>query len=149
MVRDADAPILQREVDAVHQWIASGKCFHVMRDFEGHVVKMLAGMWGGCNTWQANNATPVRDSMLNNSRAMSHDQPVLWKYLWPWAIMNMTTHDSYMCLSFPGTLPFPTQRYKDAYVGMRTYRRQYKNDGVRRECPMQCRPAQHKDWKYC
>ncbi|XP_042236610.1 uncharacterized protein LOC121875922 [Homarus americanus] len=31
IVRDTDSPIIQREVDAVHQWIQSGKCFHVMR----------------------------------------------------------------------------------------------------------------------
>nr|XP_053653834.1 uncharacterized protein LOC128703260 [Cherax quadricarinatus] len=78
IVRDADSPILQREVDAVDDWISSGKCFHVMRDNAHHGVSMVAGTWGGCNTWQASKATPIRDSMLKNSRAWNQDQPVLW-----------------------------------------------------------------------
>ncbi|KAK8724676.1 hypothetical protein OTU49_011205 [Cherax quadricarinatus] len=149
IVRDADSPILQREVDAVDDWISSGKCFHVMRDNAHHGVSMVAGTWGGCNTWQASKATPIRDSMLKSSLAWNQDQPVLWAYMWPWAIMNVTIHDSYTCLRFPGSLPFPTQRYNDTFIGMRSYREEFKNDGVRSECPMECRPAQHKDWKYC
>ena len=43
MSRDADSPLLPREVDAVRQWIASNRTFHIMRDHVGHCVPMLGG----------------------------------------------------------------------------------------------------------
>ncbi|XP_069952086.1 uncharacterized protein [Cherax quadricarinatus] len=149
IVRDADSPILQREVDAVQQWITSGKCFHVMRDNKHHGVNMLAGTWGGCNTWYLSKATSVRDSMLTNAREWNYDQVVLSQHMWPWASGNVLVHDSYTCERFPGSLPFPSQRVNDTFVGMRTYRKEFANDGVRNECPVACRPKTHKDWKYC
>jgi hypothetical protein len=39
--RDLDSPITKRELDAVKDWILSGKAWHVMRDHPQHVVPML------------------------------------------------------------------------------------------------------------
>jgi hypothetical protein len=39
--RDLDSPIIQRELDAVNEWISSGKAWHSMRDHPWHVVPML------------------------------------------------------------------------------------------------------------
>jgi hypothetical protein len=39
--RDLDSPIVQREVDAVNEWISSGKVWHAMRDHPMHYVPML------------------------------------------------------------------------------------------------------------
>ncbi|MGB7205573.1 MAG: tetratricopeptide repeat protein, partial [Anderseniella sp.] len=47
LVRDADSIINHREKAAVDAWLASGKAFHVMRDWWTHTELMLAGMWGG------------------------------------------------------------------------------------------------------
>lgn len=45
--RDTDSFILQREVDAVNEWlVSSGKSAHVMRDHWLQGFAMLAGMWG-------------------------------------------------------------------------------------------------------
>ena len=46
LVRDVDAVINTKERVAVDDWIASGKHFHVMRDYITHTELMLAGMWG-------------------------------------------------------------------------------------------------------
>jgi hypothetical protein len=39
--RDLDSPISQRELDAVNEWISSGKAWHAMRDNPMHFVPML------------------------------------------------------------------------------------------------------------
>ena len=39
--RDLDSPITQRELDAVNEWISSGKAWHAMRDHPMHYVPML------------------------------------------------------------------------------------------------------------
>ena len=43
MSRDADSLILQREVDAVQEWLSSDKAFHIMRDHGLHCIAMLGG----------------------------------------------------------------------------------------------------------
>ena len=39
--RDLDSPITQRELDAVNDWISTGKAWHTMRDNPHHGVPML------------------------------------------------------------------------------------------------------------
>ena len=56
-------------------------------------------------------------------------------------------HDSYHCGKYEGALPFPSQREreKNNFVGAVVSR------GIRlkKECPRECRPKSHKDWKNC
>lgn len=47
LVRDCDSLLSKREAAAVGEWLASGKYFHVMRDWWTHTDLILAGMWGG------------------------------------------------------------------------------------------------------
>ena len=42
--RDLDSPLIQRELDAVHEWLSTNKSWHVMRDHPLHNVPML-GRW--------------------------------------------------------------------------------------------------------
>ncbi|MDR0479337.1 MAG: hypothetical protein LBH31_05950 [Burkholderiaceae bacterium] len=46
LFRDADSVISRREADAVQQWLASGKRFHMMRDWWAHTELILDGLWG-------------------------------------------------------------------------------------------------------
>ena len=46
IVRDSDSRINEREVDAVNEWLESGKKLHIMRDHPHHNFKILGGMWG-------------------------------------------------------------------------------------------------------
>lgn len=41
--RDADSFILQREVDAVNEWLPSGEIFHGMRDCPYHCHLYILG----------------------------------------------------------------------------------------------------------
>ena len=47
LCRDADSVSGPREVQAVREWLESGRWFHTMRDWWSHTDLMLAGMWGG------------------------------------------------------------------------------------------------------
>lgn len=44
--RDSDSPILQREVDAVQEWLESNSTFHAMRDNPYHCIGLT--LLGGC-----------------------------------------------------------------------------------------------------
>ncbi|KAK7078760.1 hypothetical protein SK128_026633 [Halocaridina rubra] len=151
MSRETDGPILKREVDAVAEWIESGKCFHVMHDAPTHAMPMLAGTWAGCNTWKIPLFQSIRWKMLlmakNAVRKM--DQPALKALLWPKIMNNITIHDSYNCKMYPGSRPFPSQRENLTFVGLRTFREKWRNDGVWKPCPVWCRPPDHQDWEYC
>lgn len=153
LVRDLDSPILQREVDAVNEWIDSGKGYHVMRDHAYHGVSMLAGMWGGCNSYQLSSSLPLTDlrrQMLQYGTTMG-DQPTLWKAMWPQIKDNVMAHDSFTCNGFKGSKPFPTKRDGENFVGMQGYKTNYKLKGIKLKgtCPIICRPKDHQDWELC
>ena len=44
--RDLDSRPSQREVDAVNDWLPSGKTYHIMRDNPVHNTKILGGAFG-------------------------------------------------------------------------------------------------------
>ncbi|XP_053654572.1 uncharacterized protein [Cherax quadricarinatus] len=149
MIRDADSPILQREVDAVAQWLASDTCYHVMRDNIFHRVPMLAGMWGGCNKWRREEAQMVRDYALCHASLPSQDQEILKSHLWPIARLNATVHDAYTCRRFGRASPFPSRRVNFTFVGQRSYRSRFHRERTYISCPLYCRPKNHKNWFYC
>ncbi|CAL4184378.1 unnamed protein product, partial [Meganyctiphanes norvegica] len=150
IIRDADASILQREVDAVQQWLDSQKCFHIMHDNPKHTSVMLAGMWGGCSWWQPHNfSRTMMLQLINKTSKINQDQPMLKKYIWPIAKKSLVHHDSYTCKRYPDSKPFPTQRINGTFVGNRWYRSKRKYDSVYQQCPEVCRPPDHKDWKNC
>ncbi|XP_063584645.1 uncharacterized protein LOC134762205 [Penaeus indicus] len=125
------------------------QCYHVMRDTKFHGVFIMAGMWGGCNTWKPDEARTVRDIILRNAKRHYEDQTNLNFRLWPRIRTNVTQHDSYLCYRYPGSLPFPSERFNFTFVGARTYRQKHVKDRVYGECPAGCRPKGHEDWLYC
>ncbi len=47
LIRDCDSIVNERELEAVKDWLASGRQWHIMRDHRGHrSVPILGGMWG-------------------------------------------------------------------------------------------------------
>ncbi|XP_066950663.1 uncharacterized protein [Macrobrachium rosenbergii] len=154
VLRDSDSPILQREVDAVNEWLQSGKCFHVMRDHPFHGTFMLAGLWGGCGDWQRETIREIRDLIMLTGDRYDADQEGLAvsfarNILWPVAQSNVTIHDSYFCKSYSGSHPFPSQRVNSDFVGQRSYLKEFRGEKISTECPVECRPRQHLDWLYC
>ena len=94
LVRDADSVINIREKAAVDEWLASGKAFHVMRDWWTHTEVMLAGLWGGVG-----GVLPPLTGLLQEFRPPSlanwHvDQWFLRQMVWPTARTSCLIHDS-------------------------------------------------------
>ncbi|GAB6030747.1 hypothetical protein CHUAL_007598 [Chamberlinius hualienensis] len=144
-VRDLDSQIYQREIDAVNDWLKTGKTFHIMRDNSGHSTRILGGMWGAKN---AKNITVMRDlfnQMLSegNVQKKGHDQFLLSKYVWPIAKYDMVSHDSFLCKIYRNTTPWPTPRVNGTFVGDTA------GSFIAKPCPLRCRPKDHPDWIYC
>ena len=63
------------------------------------------------------------------------------------------SHDSFCCIFFRDTQPFPTQRVGNSYVGMMSYELE-RNAAVLEEnsffqCPKSCRPKFASNWTSC
>ncbi|XP_069180266.1 uncharacterized protein [Procambarus clarkii] len=123
MVRDTDSQVSEREQAAVDAWLASGKPFHVMRDHPHHNVPILGGTWAA--RWDqdiinTSELITIRDLMLRDAVGTSlygKDQAILKRRLWPVMTGRVLAHDSYTCTSFPGSVPWPTQRVDGFFVG--------------------------------
>jgi hypothetical protein len=106
LFRDADAVISPREAAAVEQWLASGKRFHMMRDWSSHTELMMAGLWGVV----AGSLPPLNELVERFMRAplkSQHfaDQYFLRQYIWPYARTSLMQHDS--AFQFMNAVPFP------------------------------------------
>ena len=157
--------ILEREVDAVQEWRRSNASIHIMRDHPYHgqagIHHIFAGMFGmKQNTPQQKFATHKEFTSILNDELGSvwqrgNDQRALTKFLLPRATNDSLIHDSFHCkhkLLIRGSIsmPFPTQRLvgnnsseEPNFVGNQGV------EGIRIQCPIECRPDDHKDWIYC
>ena len=153
--RDLDSPLYKREEDAVNYWLHSGKIFHTMRDHYWHNIPLLAGMW--CYKISENRvqASKILKSLLENAGRRTcdgeacdkqDDQTVLNKFMWPVVKTDSIQHDSYMCKSIGGSIPFSTKRESPSkFVGCK----RPCTENLSQKCPVDCRPKGHKDWEFC
>lgn len=111
--RDADSHIGKREKEAVDEWLASDKDFHIMRDNRAHSALILGGMWGARNGVLKNIANMIDDYArkdTNNRRNI--DQEFLWSHVFP-IVKNVSfIHDSVENRCGGRTKDFPTPRKK-------------------------------------
>ena len=156
--RDLDSKITHRELAAIRQFLNSTKEFHIMRDHPHHHVDILGGMWGI-------KLTPTMRIKMNESfEKMFHskvfysnwknygpDQDLLKNYIWPWAKDVAMIHDSYHCKKYQNTVPFPTERKDEAcnFVACIPELQSRIVFDKKNTCPIECRPKNHLDWKYC
>jgi hypothetical protein len=95
LLRDADSVVNAREAAAVHEWLGSGRGFHVMRDHPAHTDLMLAGLWGGVR-----GRLPPLAELLQGFRyrtgtqSRSADQVFLAERVWPRIRHDCLLHDS-------------------------------------------------------
>lgn len=103
--RDVDTRIYDREVQAVNDWIKSGKLFHIMRDHPHHKFSILGGMFGSRKIpnfkWK-----PMINEIVQKSER-NYDQDFLAKIIYPKIKNNCMIHASFNktegkeCLDFP------------------------------------------------
>lgn len=113
--RDVDTKILPREVEAVNEWLASGKTLHIMRDHPKHEMPVMGGMWG------------CRTSRLQDMKDMIHrwnkfnrygcDQEFLSRIVYPRFREDSWIHGE--CVMFSGEIlhPFVSERLGNEHIG--------------------------------
>ena len=154
MSRDLDSIVKLREVEAVEEWLQSGKSLHVMRDNTHHKVDMLGGLWGAQltrsrkvwkedweNIWTAIIADPL--SRVGRKAKNGPDQTLLSRHVW--GKFSVLQHDSFSCPKYPGAVGFPSQRQTSTWNFVGASPESNRPENI--PCPTQCRRNQ--SWKFC
>ncbi len=112
--RDCDSRLSPREKDAVDEWLASDRGFHIMRDHPWHGSQILGGMFGI--------KRDVLPDMLKLMLAWKKedrwqtDQDFLNAIIYPRVVNNSMVHASFFKLE-PHARDFPTPRSGVSFVG--------------------------------
>ena len=61
-----DTCLIEREIDAVQQWLKSDKLFHAMRDSPEHYTPILGGLWGFANKRNKTLANRLFNTIIDN-----------------------------------------------------------------------------------
>jgi tetratricopeptide (TPR) repeat protein len=93
LVRDADSVVSLREAQAVAEWLASDRWFHVMRDYWTHTDLILAGMWGGRSGLLPDLAPLVVGYQSGRLETPNIDQWFLRDRVWPLIRSASLIHD--------------------------------------------------------
>jgi len=101
LVRDVDSVFSLREANAVAEWLASGRCFHVIRDWWTHTDLVLAGLWGGVGGLLPPLAEMLADYDARRMETPNIDQWFLGERVWGYMRDSYLIHDR--CFDLPGT----------------------------------------------
>ena len=133
----------------------SNNLFYVDLDNPVHDVPMLGGMWGFHMSLDRELSNKIFNLVVDKSMGRKYnengqspkgnDQYFLSQQVYQSVVNKATIHDSYSCKQFANSKPFPTERKVIDHVGSLNYA---PPDKIK-ECPVDCRPQNHKDWKYC
>ena len=117
-----------------------------MRDDPDHGIGMLAGIL--CLRVMDNRML-AKDSLETIAKSMKRDdQPILSAVVWNRIDKEkyIMQHDSFLCQSYRGSIPFPTKRKDNMeFVGCPLHICNWKLP----KCYKGCRPRNHQDWEYC
>ncbi|MGE6106901.1 tetratricopeptide repeat protein [Aeromonas sobria] len=105
LVRDVDSVPSVRERVAVDGWLASGRWFHIMRDWWSHTDLVLAGMWGGVAGVLPPLAPLLEAYRPGVMETPNIDQWFLRDCLWRYLRQSSLIQDR--CFSPPGAQPWP------------------------------------------
>jgi hypothetical protein len=143
--RDVDTKILPREVEAVNEWLTSGKAFHIMRDHPKHEMPVMGGMWG-C---RAEHLRDMKELIFRWKKFNRYgcDQEFLSCVIYPRLLENSWIHSE--CVTFPKEIihSFPSERTGLDYVGsalrddgLINKHNRYLSEWNRLGCPIYPRP---------
>jgi hypothetical protein len=113
-------------------------------------------MWGFNNALDRNLASKLFRKIMdpkiaskfnaNLSSPKRQDQFFLSEYVYERIRSKSIVHDSYSCHILGGS-PWPTQRVGNCFVGSPAGCNATTTDFY--DCPIECRPKSHPDWKKC
>ncbi|XP_046632183.1 uncharacterized protein LOC124311857 [Daphnia pulicaria] len=91
MSRDTDSLIIHREVDAVHEWLASNTTFHIMRDHPYHDWFFIGCCWGVKIHQERSAIVAAAKKMFyeNHLHQYNYDQTLLIRYYQSIAVKSM------------------------------------------------------------
>jgi hypothetical protein len=113
LIRDCDSRLSEREALAVHEWLASDKAFHIMRDHPYHNTEILGGMWGVKNKKIDLGKQLTLNEIATYKDEYQEDQRYLRENIWPLVKDHSFIHDEF----FSGNkFPYPRKNYDD-FVG--------------------------------
>lgn len=111
--RDTDSHLGKREREAVDEWLASNKDFHIMRDQRYHGVPILGGMWGARRGILQSIASMIDNySRKDTNNRKNIDQEFLWSQVFPMVQNKSFIHDSVEDRCGGRTKDFPTPRMR-------------------------------------
>jgi len=122
IVREAGHDVVQREVDAVKQWIISAKALHTMRDSLLHSRPFNSRLWGciaPCEIRGRPLVEVVKGFLLKHHADVRTDEWFGSTVMLPYfsSIGEKVTHDSLFCMDWQDSLPFPTERKGIEFAG--------------------------------
>ena len=108
--RDTDSRLNKREKEAVDEWLASDKDFHIMRDHPYHATEILGGMWGVRRGLLIGMTSAIKEYTKGDFWQV--DQNFLKEKVYPAIINKALVHDEFF-----EKKPFPTPRVSRRFVG--------------------------------
>ena len=118
IVRDVDTLIGKRDRQAVDEWLASGKSFHVIRDHWEHNTEILAGLWGGRK--RIADMEAMVEKFLKKSCSSPtklSDQIFMREKIYPKIFRNLHIHSSYVRYLFEHVRPSPPYDEEEPCIG--------------------------------
>jgi len=109
--RDCDSRLSTREKNAVDEWLAGDKNFHIMRDHPFHQTEILGGMWG-CRKPLLTNMKDLIFSYTKKGNFWQVDQNFLREVIYPIIKTSSCIHDEFFAKK-----PFPTPRNGLEFIG--------------------------------
>lgn len=111
IIRDVDARLLQRDVEAVEAWLESGKAFHIIRDHPYHTAPIMSGAFGARRGALAD----IRQRIAQFDKrceSYSTDMEFCEHWVYPQAQHDVLVHDPFF-----EKKPFPCPRQGYTFIG--------------------------------
>ena len=114
IARDTDSRLGLRAQQAVAEWLASGRSFHIMRDHPLHTTEILGGMWGA----RAGAIPGLARLLERDGHEDRHgaDQRFLARHVYPLVRADAWVHDEFLFYDRDAH-PFPSPRVGSEFVG--------------------------------
>lgn len=114
--RDVDTRILDREVEAVNEWLKTDKLFHIMRDHPHHGMKILGGMFGTKKIAEIPSWKKLIDVSIQKG-IRDYDTIFLEKIIYPIVIKHSYIHSTFSKFDDEIINKFPSEYVNYHHVG--------------------------------